>query len=86
MPKQFRKWVLRIVLNFVGLLFSLATLYVVCVIVVLQLSTRAVAKNPFFNIVNIESLIFIIGLVAIWFIFKLIGKIYNLLSTPPRSD
>ena len=86
MPKQFRKWVLRIVLNFVGLLFSLAILYVVCVIVVLQLSTRAVAKNPFFNIVNIESLIFIIGLVAIWFIFRFIGKIYTLLSTPPRSD
>lgn len=86
MPKQFRKWVLRIVLNFIGLLLSLAVLFVVAVIVVLQLSTRAVAKNPYANIIDIESLVFIIGLVAIGFIFKFIAKLYALLSSPPRPE
>jgi len=86
MPIHFRKWVLRIVLNFLGLLVSLAVLYVVSVIVVLQLSTRATAKNPLQDILNYESFVFVIGLVAIWFVFRFIGKIYTLLSTPPRPE
>nr|ARK09162.1 hypothetical protein A6C57_01850 [Fibrella sp. ES10-3-2-2] len=86
MPKHVRKWVLQIALNFIGLLFSLAVMYVVSVIVVLQLSTRATAKNPLQDILNYESFVFVIGLVAIWFIFRFIGKIYTLLSTPPRPE
>ena len=86
MPNYIRKWVLQIALNVLGLLFSLGVMYVVSVIVVLQLSTRATAKNPFFNIINIESLVFVVGLVAIWFIFRFIGRIYTLLSTPPRPN
>ncbi len=86
MPKYIRNWLVRIVLHFIGLLLSLGLMYVASVVVVLQLSTRATAKNPLFNIIDRESLVVVVGIVAIWLIFRSIGKLYTLLANPPKPD
>ena len=86
MPKHIKKWVISLVLNFVGLLLSLGVMFVVSVVVVLQISTRATAKNPLFNIIDRESLVIVVGVIAIGMIFRFIGKLYTLLITPPEPD
>ncbi|MEZ0483548.1 hypothetical protein [Fibrella aquatica] len=85
MPKHVRKWVISLVLNVVGVLLSLVVVYVTCVVVLLQLSTRAVTKNPLSGILNYESLVVFGGLIAIWLFFRFIGKVYALVMKPPRS-
>lgn len=86
MPKHVTKWLISIVLNVVWLLLSLALLFVACVIVVLQISTRATARNPLQNIVNYESLVVVVGLAAVWLVFRCAGKVYTLLTTLPKPD
>lgn len=86
MPKYIRKWLVRIILNFIGLLLALGLMYVASLVVVLQISTRATAKNPLFNIIDRESLVVVVGIVAIWLIFRSIGKLYTLLANPPKPD
>jgi hypothetical protein len=86
MPKHIRKWLISLMLNFIGLLLSLGLMYVASVVVVLQLSTRATSKNPTFNIIDRESLVIVVGLIAIGLIFRCAGKIYTLITTPPNPD
>lgn len=87
MSKHIRKWLVSIGLNFVGLLLSLGLLYVAAVVVVMQVSVRAAAKDPLFGIINFESLlVLVVSLVAIGLVFRCIGKIYALLTTPPKPE
>ncbi len=86
MPKHVRKWLIRIVLNFVGLLLSFGLMFVASVVVVLQVSTRATARNPLYNIIDHESLVVVVGIIAIGLIFRCIGNIYTLITTPPKPD
>lgn len=87
MPKHVRKWLLSIVLNFIGLLLSLGLTYVAAVVVVLQVSTGATTKNPLANGDYYELLVVLIGsLVFIGLVFRCAGKLYTLLTTPPKPD
>jgi uncharacterized BrkB/YihY/UPF0761 family membrane protein len=86
MPNYITKWLIKIILNVVWLFLALALLFVACVIVVLQISTRATAKDPLQNIVHYESLVVVVGLAAVWLVFRCTGKVYTLLTTPPRPD
>ena len=87
MPKHIRKWLISIGLNFAGLLLSLGLLYVAAVVVVLQVSVRAAAKDPLFGIINFESLlVLMVILVAIGLVFRCSSKIYALLTSPPKQE
>ncbi|MEZ0542830.1 hypothetical protein [Fibrella arboris] len=87
MPKHIQKWLIRIGLNFLGLLFSLGLLYVAAVVVVLIISTRAVAKDPLFGILNLETLAVLVGsIVAVVLVFRCMGNLYTLVTTPPKPE
>ncbi|MBO0948675.1 hypothetical protein [Fibrella forsythiae] len=87
MPKHIKKWLLRILLNFVYLLLSLGLMYVAAVVVILTISTRAVVKDPLFGIINYESLlILVVSVLSLWLVYRYIGKIYSLLTTPPKPE
>ena len=84
MQKPVLRWLARLLLNLAGLVVSLAVLFVACVAVVLQISTRAVAPNPLQNLFGSELLAALAGVVATGLVFHFCGKLYSVARQPPR--
>ena len=86
MQKHVRKWVTAIALNVAGLLVSLVLVYFGALAVLLQVSTRATARNPYFAVDGLDLLATIAGLIAIGFVFRFCGKLYELLTNVPKPE
>ncbi len=84
MQQALVRWLARLLLNLAGLMASLAVLYVACVAVVLQLSTRAVATHPLQNLFGTELLAGVAGLVATGLVFHFCSKLYSVARQLPR--
>ena len=84
MQQHVKKWLKTLIWNFIGLFVALATVYIAGIVAILQVSARSAVKNPYFKVDRFDFLIILAGIVAVWVVFRLLGKIYELLMHPPR--
>lgn len=86
MQHHVKKWLRSLIWNFIGLLVALATIYVAGIVAILQVSARSSVQNPYFKVDGYDFLIILAGIMAVWFVFRCIGRLYELAMHPPRSE